>query len=56
MQVISTEQAVGGEVSVQTATYTDSFTVTVNQVVDAPALTVVNAVEGASGHEAQLYH
>jgi hypothetical protein len=51
MQVISTEQAVGGEVSVQTATYTDSFTVTVNQVVDAPALTVVNAVEGASGHE-----
>ncbi len=51
MQVISTEQAVGGEVSVQTATYTDTFSVTVNQIVDAPTMTVVNAVEGASGHE-----
>lgn len=51
MQVISTELATGGEVSVQTATYTDSFTVTINQVVDAPSITVVNAVEGASGHE-----
>jgi hypothetical protein len=51
MQVISTEQAVGGEVSVTTATYSDNFTVTVNQVVDAPAMTVVDAVEGASGQE-----
>jgi hypothetical protein len=51
MQVISTEAATGIEVATPTATASYNFSVTVNQVVDAPAITVVNAVEGASGHE-----
>ncbi|MCB1449639.1 MAG: type I secretion C-terminal target domain-containing protein, partial [Nitratireductor sp.] len=50
-EVISTESATGVEVSVPTATFTDTFQVTVSQVVDAPSITVVNAQEGAAGYE-----
>ncbi len=51
MEVISTEAATGNEVATPTASVIRNFTITVDQVADAPELRVVNATEGGAGFE-----
>jgi len=53
MEVISTEQAIGNQVTTKTASVTRPFQIEVNQVPDAPEIRTIDAVAGAAGFEDQ---